>query len=111
MLAFTDESLARVFIAATRIPGSKRGRFLQEIAARFDPPSRSPNAQRQAEARARWRNGVRVYRLRLRDVAVEGLITMMIADGQLTESEALDHRAIEAKLAALLEAQGREWAR
>src|SRR5262245_53250586 len=114
MLALTDAALAHLAIAATGIDPRRRGRWLREIAAKLDPdigPERSPAARRQARVRARRRNGLHLYRLELRDIAVEGLIAMMMSTGQLTEAKALDHRVIEAKLAALLEAQGKEWAR
>jgi hypothetical protein len=45
---------------------------------------------------------VHVYKLEIRDIAVESLIAMMLANGQLTQAQALDHRIIEAKLARLL---------
>ena len=89
MLALSDSALARICIAATRVDARRRRRWLQEVAAKFDPPSiitkadsnnrkRTPAARRQARVRQRRKNGLRVYRLELHDVAVEGLIAMMI---------------------------------
>ena len=75
MLALTDEGFAHLAIAATAIPPEARERWLREIAAKLDPPgprARSPAARRQARVRARRKNGVHVYRLELRDIAVEG---------------------------------------
>jgi len=121
MLALSDEALARVIRAARQVSWKKRHRWLKEIADRLDPPvptvvpsvtkARSPAAARQARVRQRRRNGVHMYRLPLRDVCVEGLLSMMIASGRLTERDALNHQRIEAELARLLEAQGARWLR
>jgi hypothetical protein len=114
MLALTDAALARLCIGATRIDPRRRRRWLLDVARKLEGEanvSRSPAARRQARVRARRRNGLHVYKLELRDAAVEGLISMMIASGELAESQSLDHRVVEAKLAALLEAQGVQWAR
>jgi len=43
MLALTDAALAHLAIAATRIDPRRRGQWLQEIAAKLDPP---PNPRR-----------------------------------------------------------------
>src|SRR5262245_13996695 len=112
MLALTDAQLADLAIAATAVDHRRRKRWLRDLADRIDPPrARSPAARRQARVRARRRNGVHVYRLELSDVAVEGLILRSILHGQLTESQALEHRHIEHVLGQLLEEEGFRWAR
>jgi hypothetical protein len=121
MLAFADDAaIARLFIAATRIPHERRKQWLAGVADRVDPaiatvvPSatnRSPAARRQARVRQRRKNGQHVYKLVLSDIAVEGLVTQMVTAGQLTEREALDHQRVEAELARLLEQQGAHWSR
>ena len=113
MLAFSDEGLAHLVIAASRVSWRKRSRWLREIAQRSDPPAveRSPAAARQTRVRARRKNGQHVYKLELAARAVEGLIGMMRATGRLTEREAFDHRRIETELGRLLEQQGARWLR
>jgi hypothetical protein len=114
MLAFTDTAFARLCIAASRIDPRRRRQWLQEIAAKLDPPgprARTSAARRQARVRQRRREGVHIYRLPLRDICVEGLLDMMRASGRLSEREALDHHRVEAELARLLEEQGERWSR
>jgi hypothetical protein len=107
MLALTDSALARLCIAATRVRHGRRRQWLQEIAARIDPPAaHSPAARRQARVRARRRNGVHIYRLEVSDRAAEGLILKFILAGRLTETQALEHQNIESAMAALLEEEG-----
>jgi len=67
--------------------------------------------ERSRRWRMRRRNGVRVYRLALRDMCVEGLITPMIAHGRLTEEQAFDHGNVERELARMLDEQGARWSR
>ena len=38
MLAFDDQALAHLLIAATAVPVRKRGRWLRQFAAQLDPP-------------------------------------------------------------------------
>jgi hypothetical protein len=65
---------------------------LKNIAAKLDPPQApTPAARRQARVRARRRNGVHIYRIEVSDGAAEGLILRFILDGQLTETQALEH--------------------
>ena len=112
MLAFSDESLARLVRGARQVSWRKRGKWLRELARELDPPAvRTPAAARQARVRARRKNGLHVYRLELRDLAVEGLIEMMLATGRLTEREALNHQRVETELAGMLEEQGQRWSR
>jgi len=72
MLALTDAALARLCIAATRIDPRRWGQWLQEIAAKLDPP---PNPRRAypvadraawiispARASVRWRGRKRQLR-------------------------------------------------
>jgi len=130
MLALTDVALAHLCIAATGIDPRRRGQWLQEIAAKLDPPGagdhqqkqqrvenggdhpqRTPAARRQARVRARRKNGMHHYGLWLSDLVVEGIVTQMVTTGQLSAAEADDPRYIEAMLARLLEEQGETWAR
>ena len=75
------------------------------------PARRAQTRARQARHRARQRDGVRIYRLPLRDNWVEGLITQMVLTGRLSESQAFNHQRVEAELAKLLEEQGERWSR
>jgi len=84
MLALTDSALAYLAIAASRVDPRHLGQWLRAIAAKLDPPinvngrehgERTPAARRQARVRQRRKNGIRIHRLALRDLAVEGLIT------------------------------------
>ena len=124
MLALTDAALARICIGASRVSRGRRRRWLAGIADKLDPPPiptvvaeatnfprRSPAARRQARVRERRRNGQHVYKLVISDSSVGGLVTQMVATGQLTETEALDHQRVEAELARLLEEQGARWSR
>jgi hypothetical protein len=111
MLALDDAALARLCIAATAIAPQERGRWLKRVALKLEPKARTPAATRQARVRQRRKVGQHVYRLELRDLAVEGLIEMMLATGRLTERDALDHARVELELARLLEEQGATWAR
>jgi hypothetical protein len=120
MLALDDAALARFAIAATRIAPEQREQWLQEIAAKLDPPTiptvvaqraRTPAARRQARVRERRKNGVHVYRQELSDRAVEGLIMKFILEGKLSEAQALEHRCIEHAIAAFLEEEGFRWSR
>jgi hypothetical protein len=120
MLALTDSALAHLAIAATGVDPRQRREWLRDIAAKLDPPinvngrehgERTPAARRQARVRQRRKNGIRIHRLPLRDLAVEGLITQMVTTGRLTEAEALDDQRIDAELARLLEEQGEQWMR
>jgi hypothetical protein len=72
-------------------------------------PSRSPAAVRQRKVRAQHRSGRRHHRFWLSDRAVEGLILKFVVEGKLTERDALDHRKVEAAIAALLEEEGQRW--
>jgi hypothetical protein len=55
MLAFSDESLARLAIAASRIPQNRRAKWLRKIARQLEP---TPNALRLRNARERQDNGI-----------------------------------------------------
>jgi hypothetical protein len=61
MLALDDAALARLAIGATRIRASERGRWLQNVARKLDPPKRP--LTRQGRWRQRQRNGGAIYRL------------------------------------------------
>jgi hypothetical protein len=45
MLALSDEALARLAIGASRVRESERGRWLQDLARKLDPPPRPPMRQ------------------------------------------------------------------
>src|SRR5215472_4399007 len=101
MLALTDSALAHLAIAATGVDPRQRREWLRDIAAKLDPPinvngrehgERTPAARRQARVRqkrrrARKRNRIRVYKLELRDIAVEKLINQMCATGRLAQAD------------------------
>jgi len=96
MLAFDDESLARLIRAAGKVSYRKRGRWLRKIAHELDP---SPNALRLARARKRQDNGIGYYRLQLDTVEVEALLCR---EGYLVASKDYDRAAIEQALALFI---------
>jgi hypothetical protein len=107
MLALTDQGLAHLAIAASRVSQPQRRDWLRDLAAKLDPPRRpTSDAQRQARRRAHHRNGRRHHRFWLSDRCLEGLIMKFILEGKLTERDALDHCKVEAAIAALLEEEG-----
>jgi hypothetical protein len=71
------------------------------------PARRAADRRRQAKARERRRNGVRVYPLPLSDRCIETLIMRFVLSGRLTERQALQPRQINRALADLLEEMGR----
>jgi hypothetical protein len=110
MLALTDQGLAHLAIAASRVSQPQRRDWLRDLAAKLDPPQRATaDAQRQARRRAHHRNGKRYHGFWLDDRAIEGLILKFVLESKLTERDALDHRKIEAAIAALLEEEGHRW--
>jgi hypothetical protein len=115
MLAFTDSAFARLAIAATRIAPEQRERWLQEIAAKLDPPPVSrtitPAAIRQRKVRANRAAGKHCYRLWISDRAVCGLIMRLVLDGRLTEQQALKPKLVAQALAQLLQEEGQRCAR
>jgi hypothetical protein len=75
------------------------------------PARRLADRRRKAKSRARRKGGLRRYQLWISDRAAEGLINQFIVTGQLSDRDAMNHRKLEAALAALIEKQGEHWAR
>jgi hypothetical protein len=72
MLAFVDDqSLARLFIAASAVPVHERSRWLQQLARKLDP---TPNAIYSRRWAARQRAGLNLYHIELDAVAIEALL-------------------------------------
>jgi hypothetical protein len=117
MLALTDSALARLAIAATRIDPRHRGRWLREVAARFDPPvdishiEKSPAARRQARVRQRRRSGTRCYTIEVPDIVAEGMINALVATEKLTDAEACNHARVQAELGRMLVDWAQRWLR
>jgi hypothetical protein len=61
MLALDDAALARIVIGATRVAPNARGRWLQRLAAKLDPPAKPKTWQ--GTMAARQRDGGAIYRL------------------------------------------------
>jgi hypothetical protein len=59
MLALDDAALARIVIGATRVRASERGRWLQDVARKLDPPPKP--VTRQGRWRQRQRKGRAIY--------------------------------------------------
>jgi hypothetical protein len=93
VLAFSDEALALLMIAAGRIQQRRRGEWLRATARKFEP---TPNAVRLARARQRQDNGVAYYRLQLDAVAVEQLL---VREGYLLDGRDYERTAVETALA------------
>ena len=71
MIALDDGALARVFLAATRVPRARRRQWLRGLAERLDPPRAVIRSrERSRRKRERRRNGTRCYTLELPDNAV-----------------------------------------
>ena len=77
MLAFDDGALARLMIAATRLPARKRGRWLRQIAQLLDPPS-EPERTR--------------FEIKLNFVQMS---RALVASGQLSANQAHDPNQVE----------------
>jgi hypothetical protein len=107
MLAFTDESLARVFISATAIAPQTRGRWLQDLARELENKGRplfsggpKPSVQRLRDFRQRQRLGQSIYRLTLDAVNLEELL---IAARTLRPEDRDTHSKVELALTKFLE--------
>ena len=106
MLALTDESLARIAIAATAIAPTERGLWLARFAEAAEPKSepadlpRRSSAARQKRARQRIRAGKCILRL---EVAHDEFILALLETERITETAALDRRNVEAAAAGVLE--------
>jgi hypothetical protein len=99
MLALSDEGLARLCIAATRIAPSGRGRWLQSIARELEGHPPSATARRVRKFRGRRRNGQACYRIVQDQVDLEELL---LAAGTLSPLERDNHAAVERALTRFL---------
>jgi len=108
VLAFSDESLARLAIAATSVPHEQRRQWLRKVAREVDAERRrKSDAHRQALARQRRRDGERVYRVAAHDDVIEALIRA----GRLDERTALDHYAVEQAIGEVVAVWSQKWLR
>lgn len=115
MLAFTDQGLAYLCVAATRLDPRRRGEWLEQVAARLEARSaseqaarveaarRAYNGERKALERERSNNELILCKVWLKRRTVERLTGQFILDGSLTAEEADDHKQVENAIAALLE--------
>lgn len=110
MLALTDSALARLCIAATRIRRGRRRQWLQDIAARIDPPRAIIRSrERSRRSRARRKNGMHCYTVEISDHIAEGVINALVATEKLTEAEASDHARVQAELSRMLCDWAQRW--
>jgi hypothetical protein len=72
---------------------------------------RAANLRRKHKQLERENQRLRRCTLWISDVALAGIITQLVMTGQLSDEQAMDHHKLEAALAALVERQGKEWAR
>ena len=112
MIALADSALARLCIGTPRIDPRRRRQWLQEIAARLDPP-RTVVGSRECSrpARARRKNGTRSYTVEIPDQIAEGVITALVATEKLTEAEACDHSRVQVELGHMLCDWAQRWLR
>ena len=96
MLSFSDESLAQLVIAASRVPQRSRAKWLRATARKFEP---SANALRLRNARERQDNGVGYYRLALNEVAIEELLSR---EGLLLPGRDYSRAEVEVALAEFI---------
>jgi hypothetical protein len=96
VLALTDQPLARLAIAASRIPQNRRAKWLRRLARELEPHAPTPNAQACRDARSRQRDGISFFRLALDVIAVEHLLEN---EGLLRAGVDHSHIEIEAALA------------
>lgn len=92
MLAFTDEGLARLVIAASAIPPSRRSDWLRSLAdqlERYSPRPRSAGAFYTAAWRARGRAGRCLLKLEVDEVA----LAIALVDAGLLDPNIADDRA------------------
>jgi len=99
VIALDDQALARLAIAATRVPERGRRRWLRRIARELEGHRPSAVALRVRKFRTRQRNGERVYRVVVDQVGLEELL---IVAQTLSPSARDDHTAVEAALKRLL---------
>src|SRR5262245_20862275 len=115
MLQLSDQGIAYLAIAATRVDPRRRGQWLRELAEKFDPASAHPPAklaarrERSRRSRKRRRNGMRSYRLDLPDAVVGGVINALVATQKLSEADAADQRKVEAALSSMFGDWATHW--
>jgi hypothetical protein len=92
MLAFTDEGLARLVIAASAIPPSRRAVWLQRLAVRIEKSS--PRARtRGAIYTAQWRAREKAGRCLLKLEVDEAVLAVALVDAGLLNPNIADDRA------------------
>jgi hypothetical protein len=103
MLALTDQSLARLFIAAGRVPYNRRRKWLAAIVARLEHSAgslrRSTAAARTQRYRARRRAGFRVTQIEVGPAQVE----LLLDSGMLRAWDADNARELGRAIEKLLE--------
>jgi hypothetical protein len=73
------------------------------------PARRARNRRLKRKQREREKLGLHRVELWLSRRALEGLVSQLVHDGQLTDAQALDHKKLECAIAQGLEQQGRTW--
>jgi hypothetical protein len=110
MLALIDSALARLCIGATRVRRGRRRQWLQEIAARIDPPRAIIRSrERSRRSRARRKDGTRCYTVEIPDHIAEGMLNALVATERLTEAEACDQARVQAELGRMLCEWAQRW--
>jgi hypothetical protein len=101
MLAFDDQSLARLCIRATAIPHEARHDWLRSLANRLEAPT--ANAARARRSRQRVRNGRAIVRFEIDLVAVEEMLKRerLLADDPTREQVEAALTEFVARLAEL----------
>ena len=95
VIGLSDQGLAHLVIAASRIAPQARGRWLRRLAHELEGHPPSPNANRLRKFQARRHNGQKCFRLTLNEVDTEELL---IASGVLGAADRDDTRAVERAL-------------
>jgi hypothetical protein len=101
VLAFSDEALARLAVAATRVALPARSEWLQDIASRLDPPKLKPGARRTRAWRARAKAGRCLLKVETDEAA---FAVVAVADGLLNPLQADDVGALNQAAAKVLAA-------
>ena len=97
MIALDDAALARLCIAAGRVPWEEREQWMERIAGKLEP---SADARRARAYRRRAASGRVVLPIAVDHAAV---VNAAIASGLITEAAALDKRNLAAALAEQLD--------
>jgi hypothetical protein len=95
-LAFTDQSLARLVTAASKVSQRSRAKWLRAVARQLEP---TPNILKCRNARERAKNGTAYYRLELDQVAIE---EMLVRERLLSPGQEYSRREVEAALTTFL---------